>query len=291
MSDASPTGAANTGWHGHLQLDYRLDRHGGGTRTTALDRHHGPLRVLRRLYPEGDAVCHHVLVHPPGGVVGGDVLALDATLAPGSHALITTPGATRFYRSAGPLAVQTVRATLADDARLEWLPLEAIAYPGCAALNQLRFELAPGAQMIGWDVLALGLPAAGQAFDSGHFTQHLALPGVWLERGRISGDDHLLRNSALGLDGHSVLATLWLASGQGLGRVALEALIDSARALIDASPLAGSVGVSAPDARLVVLRALAPQVEPAMRLLQTVWAAWRLQQWQLPACAPRVWRT
>ena len=101
-------------WHAHLQLDYT--RQAG--RTIAHDRHHGPLRVLQRLYPEGDAVCHQVLVHPPGGIVGGDVLALDATLATGSHALITTPGATRFYRSNGPLAEQQVRATLADGARL-----------------------------------------------------------------------------------------------------------------------------------------------------------------------------
>ena len=277
----------NPGWTGHLQLDYRLK----DGRTTALDRHEGPLRVLQRLYPEGDAVCHHVLVHPPGGVVGGDELALDMTLAAGSHAVITTPGATRFYRSAGPLAQQSVQATLADGARLEWLPLESIAYPGCAALNRLQFDLVAGAQMIGWDVLALGLPAAGQAFERGHFTQHLELPGVWLERGRIDGADRLLRDSPLGLAGHSVLATLWLASGAALGRLPIEALIDSARALIDTSALAASAGVSAPHARVIVLRALAHQVEPAMALLRAVWAEWRSLQWGLTPCPPRVWQT
>ena len=174
---------ASAGWHGHLQLDYRRR----GERTIALDRHHGPLRVLQRLYPEGDAICHQVLVHPPGGIVGGDVLALHATLAPGSHALITTPGATKFYRSAGPLAVQRVHADLAPGARLEWLPLETIAYNRCNAQNCLRFTLAPGAQMMGWDVLALGLPAAGQPFVDGCFEQQLALPGVWLSRAALPG--------------------------------------------------------------------------------------------------------
>ncbi len=275
------------GWHGHLQLDY--SRRGG--RTIALDRHHGPLRVLRRLYPEGDAVCHQVLVHPPGGIVGGDVIELDSTLAAGSHALITTPGATRFYRSAGPLAVQQVRATLASGARLEWLPLENIAYRGCQVENRQTFTLAPGAQMIGWDVLALGLPAAGAPFDAGSYLTQLALPGVWLERGRIDGSDRLLLDSPLGLAGHSVLATLWLADGQALGRERGEALIDSARALIEASALPGTAGVTAPDESLLVLRALGHRVEPVMALLQAVWARWRRLHWGLEACAPRVWRT
>ena len=96
-------------WHGQLDLQYTRD----GNRTIALDRHNGPLRVLQRLYPEGDAICHHVLVHPPGGIVGGDVLALNANLAPDTHALITTPGATRFYKSAGDMAEQLVHATVA----------------------------------------------------------------------------------------------------------------------------------------------------------------------------------
>ncbi|MBC7726331.1 MAG: urease accessory protein UreD [Microbacteriaceae bacterium] len=275
------------GWHGHLQLDYHRD----GGRTTALDRHHGPLRVLRRLYPEGEAVCHHVLVHPPGGIVGGDVLELDATLKPGSHALITTPGATRFYRSAGPLAVQQVRATLAAGARLEWLPLETLAYRRCEAENRLRFTLAPGAQMIGWDVLALGLPAANQPFDAGRYLQQLELPGVWLERGRIDGSDRALLDSPLGLAGHTVMATMWLADGGPLGRERTERLIDTARALIDASPLATTAGITATHESLLVLRVLAHRVEPAMALLQAVWAAWRPLHWGLAPCAPRVWRT
>ena len=280
---------ASTGWQGHLQLDYSRR----GQRTIALDRHHGPLRVLQRLYPEGEAVCHQVLVHPPGGIVGGDVLGLDATLAPGSHALITTPGATKFYRSAGPLAVQRVHADLAPGARLEWLPLETIAYNRCQAQNRLRFTLAPGAQMMGWDVLALGLAAAGQPFVEGCFDQQLSLPGVWLEQGRIDGQDRLLLDSPLGLAGHPVMATLWLAEGPGqaLGRERSEALIDAARALIAASALPTTAGVSAPAESLLVLRALAHQVEPVMALLRQVWACWRQLHWGLAPCPPRVWRT
>ena len=299
------------GWQGHLQLDYST-RNG---RTIALDRHHGPLRVLQRLYPEGDAVCHQVLIHPPGGIVGGDVVALAATLSPGSHALITTPGATRFYRSAGPLAVQQVQATVASGARLEWLPLETIAYNRCQVENRLQFNLAPGAQMMGWDVLALGLPAAEQPFVDGSYLQQLSLPGVWLERGRISGTDRLLLDSPLGLAGHSVLATLWLADGvaqadaqtpgqtpgqmpgqtpaqtPGLGRERTEALIDAARALITSSALPATAGVSATAESLLVLRALGHRVEPVMALLQAVWGAWRQLHWGLPPCPPRVWRT
>ncbi|MDH4390540.1 MAG: urease accessory protein UreD [Aquabacterium sp.] len=280
------------GWLGHLQLHYTRD----GARTTAHDRHHGPLRVLQRLYPEGEAICHHVLVHPPGGVVGGDVLELQADLDAGSHAVITTPGATRFYRSDGALARQTVQARVAAGARLEWLPMETIAYRQCQAHNQLHFDLSPGAQMLGWDVLALGLPAAGAAFDAGRFRQQITLPGVWQERGLFDGNDPLLLHSPLGLAGHSVSASLWLAEGMGPGTTTLdrnrtEALVDAARALIDASALPTTAGVSAPHPSLLVLRALGHRVEPVMALLQAVRGAWRQLHWGLGAHPPRVWRT
>ena len=150
-------GTSPMSWHGRLELRYRHDPE--GRRTVGHDRHDGPLRVLASLHPEGPGVCHHVLVHPPGGIVGGDVLEIDVEVQAGAHALITTPGATRFYRSAGPTARQHLRARVASGARLEWLPLETIAYDGVRAVNAMRFELDDGAEMIGWDLLALGLPS------------------------------------------------------------------------------------------------------------------------------------
>lgn len=277
------------GWHATLSLHYT----GDNGRTVALDRHDGPLRVLQRLYPEGPAVCHHVLVHPPGGLVGGDVLALQARLEPGTHALLTTPGATRFYRSTGETALQQVDAVVADGARLEWLPLEAIAYPGCLAQNRLCFELQGTAQMIGWDLTALGLPAAGAGFERGRFQQHLELPGAWLERGLIEAGDTALLDGPLGLAGHRVLGTLWFAAGGPIAPALREALLQAAREAgdADAALAVTTSGCTAPDARVVVLRVLAHRVEPAQRLFAAVWARWREIAWALPACAPRVWRT
>jgi urease accessory protein len=275
------------GWQGQLTLNYRRE----GERCVVHDRHSGPLRVLQSLYPEAPNVCHNVLVHPPGGIVGGDVLRIDVDLTANSHALITTPGATRFYRSLGEEATQTLVAKVGEGARLEWLPLETICHRNTLAENRMRFELAPGAEMIGWDVLALGLPASGEAFDAGRYTQQIELPGVWLERGTVDGSDTRLLQSPLGFAGNSVLATMWFAAGTGLGSARRDALIDAAREVAAAHPLAPRAGCSSPHAEAVVLRVLAQRVEPAMGLLAAVWARWREIAWNLPACTPRVWRT
>ena len=274
-------------WHGHLSLRYARD----GERTIAHDRHEGPLRVLQRLYPEGPAVCHHVLVHPPGGIVGGDRLEIEATLEAGTHALITTPGATRFYRSSGAAAAQHTVLRLAEGARLEWLPLETIAYRGCLGENRVTLELDAGAEAIGWDVLALGLPAAGETFDTGSFWQHLEWPGHWLERGRIDADDKRLLDSPVGLAGHRVIATAWFASGAPLSVSRRDVLREAAREAAAGAPPGLHFGATSPAESVVVLRVLAAQVEPAMALLARVRAAWRLAAWALPAHPPRIWKT
>jgi urease accessory protein len=275
------------GWHGHLKLTYRNK----AKRSVVHDEHNGPLRILQSLYPEGDAICHNVLVHPPGGVVGGDVLQISAHVGTGSHALITTPGATRFYRSTGALAQQMLTAQVDDGARLEWLPLETILYRNTLAENRMRFELASSAEMIGWDVLALGLPASNERFDAGRYTQQIELPGVWLERGTVDGSDSRLLDSPLGWAGRSVLATMWFAAGQAIATPRRDALLDAARETMDADPLRANAGCTAPHAEVVVLRALAHRVEPAMHLLTEVWRRWRALAWSLPATPPRVWRT
>jgi urease accessory protein len=280
------------GWAGRLALTYRSEPwHDGALRTVLRSRHEGPLRVLASLYPEAPAVCHNVLVHPPGGIVGGDTLRIEAELADGAHALVTTPGATRFYRSAGEAALQSIDARVAAGARLEWLPLETIVHSGALAENRMRFELAPGAEMIGWDVLALGLPAAGERFDRGCYTQQIQLPGVWLERARLVAADRRLFESPLGWNGHTVLATLWFAAGAPVADTRRSALLEATRELAAGSALAATAGVSSPHAEAVVLRVLAPRVEPAMALLTQVWSRWRTLAWALAPCAPRVWRT
>jgi urease accessory protein len=278
-------------WQGSLALDYRRDEVHGAARTVVHDRHDGPLRVLASLYPETPGICHNVLVHPPGGLVGGDRLDIAITLAPDAHALVTTPGATRFYRSIGAPATQRLHASIADGARLEWLPLETLAYSGCIGENLMRFELAPGAEMMGWDVLALGLPASDQAFVRGRFTQRIELPGRWLEHGVIDAADARLLDSPLGWAGQRVMGTLWFAAGRALPLERRDALLESARAASDAHVLRDTVGATAVHDGVVVVRALAPRVEPLMALLISVWGAWRSLAWQLPANTPRVWRT
>jgi urease accessory protein len=275
-------------WHATLQLAARRD---DGGRCVVHSQHQGPLRVLKTLHPEDEAIAHQVIVHPPGGIVGGDRLEIALDLQPHAHLVITTPGATRFYRSDGAAGAQQVRARLHANARLEWLPLESIAHSGCLASNHAVFNLDAGAEMIGWDVLALGLPAAGEPFAAGRFTQHLEWPGVWLERGVIRADDARLLHSPLGLAGRSSVATLWFASADALPGARVEALLDAARASVQACGDSCVAGVTALHTRLVVLRALAHRVEPAMALAQAVRAAWRGAAWQLAPTAPRVWRT
>ena len=274
-------------WHASLSLDYTLE----AQRSVLRFAHTGPLRVLKSLYPEGDATCHNVLVHPPGGLVGGDTLEIDVSVGPGAHGLITTPGATRFYRSTGAPAVQRSRLTVAAGGRLEWLPLEAILYSGCLAENYLSFELEPGAELLGWDVTALGLPHAGQPFAQGRFCQHIELPGVWLERGVLAADDTRLLTSPLGLAGQHCMASLFFAAGSALSRERRELALDSARELMQGHALNPTAGVTSPNPQVLVLRVLAPQVEPALALLKQVWACWRQRLWQQPAVLPRIWAT
>ncbi|PUE48016.1 urease accessory protein [Limnohabitans sp. 2KL-1] len=272
-------------WLARLDLDYTLE----AERSVARYLHQGPLRILQSLYPEGDAICHNVLVHPPSGLVGGDTLDMHVSVGAGAHGLVTTPGATRFYRSDAGLATQQVHARLESGARLEWLPLEAIAYNGCDGLNRAVFDLAPGAEMMTWDITALGLPAADLPFAQGTFRQHLEIPGVWLERGTISAADTRLMDSPLGLAGQRCMATLVFAAGSAMSDERIERALACARELLAASELRLMAGATSPHQQVIVLRVLSPVTEPAMQLLRQVWAAWRHEMWGLPGAVPRLW--
>jgi len=273
-------------WNAQLQLHYRLE----ARRTVLEHQHDGPLRILKSLYPEGDGICHNVIIHPPGGLVGGDVLNMSLKVARGAHALVSTPGATRFYASDDAAARQQVRIELDAGARLEWLPLEAIAYPGCQAHNTVQATLGEGAEWLGWDVTALGLPAAEQPFDAGRFNQRLEIPGLWLEQAHLDASDTRLLNSPLGLDGQRCMGTMWLACGTALTRERREHLLDAVRGVLATAPANVQSGATCPNPNMLVLRAVAPLVEPLMALFQCVWGAMRTEAWGLANVSPRIWK-
>jgi urease accessory protein len=278
---ASPHSA----WNARLRLDYALR----GARTVAHFAHEGPLRVLQSLYPEGDAICHNVLVHPPSGLVGGDVLEIQVHVQAGAHSLITTPGATRYYRSTGPWAAQELSAHVQPGARLEWLPLETIAYNDCRGINRSVFTLESGAELLAWDITALGLPEAQLPFAHGQFLQHMEVKGFWLDKGLIDAQDRRLMDGPLGLSQYRCLGTLVLACGTAIDSTRAAQALAAARECVAAHSLHLSAGVTQAGAHVLVLRVLAPLVEPAMELLRMVWTTWRKTMWDMPAPPPRIW--
>jgi urease accessory protein len=222
-------------------------------------------------------------------LVGGDTIDIQVSVEQGAHGLVSTPGATRFYKSGGYPALQQLTAHVADQARLEWVPLEAIAYNECEATNRAFFHLAPSAELITWDVTALGLPSSDQAFTQGHFQQHLEIPSVWLERGNVQGNDERWLNSPLGLAGHKCFASLVFACGSPIASDRVESALEAARSIIETSPLKLQAGITCAHPQVIVMRVMSPLVEPTMDLLKQVWATWRHTLWELPSEPPRIW--
>ncbi|MFY7870936.1 MAG: urease accessory protein UreD, partial [Limnohabitans sp.] len=148
---------------------------------------------------------------------------------------------------------------------------------------------APTAELMAWDLTALGLPNAQQPFVSGRFQQHLEIAEVWLERGLLDAQDERLMNGPLGLAGHRCMGTLVFAAGSAIAADRAERALEAARDALEASPLRLQAGATQPHPRVIVLRVVAPVVEPAMQLLRPVWAAWRQVLWGLPGNVPRLW--
>jgi urease accessory protein len=221
--------------------------------------------------------------------VGGDRLDIAIDVQPGAHLLVTTPAATRFYRSVAGEAAQVVQAQVAPGARLEWLPQETLAYPACDARNEVRLSLAPGASLFATEVLGLGLPAAGEPYATGRMLQHLEITGQWLDRGRLDAADRALLSGPCGLAGHPILGTLVFAQTMPLDDAA--ALLDDARALLDGVPRAGVTVLNSPRGAVLLARVVGDEVEPVTLALRRVRALWRERLWQLPSADPRIWST
>jgi len=279
---SAPTGDSRTGhgWTARLELEYgrRVER------TVLIRNHHrGPLSVQKPLYPEGE-VCHTYLLHPPAGVVGGDILDIKIVAGKGSRVLVTTPGATRFYRSLGTKALQKQQLTVGEDAELEWFPQDSIIFPGSHALINTRVDLATSARFIGWEVLCLGLPVNNQRFVSGSLQSALTLyrneVPVFLDRLMVRDKRDL--DSCVGLRGFPVVATF-------VATCEHKELLPLLREQQSQEP--GSLyGVTLIDG-LIVARYLGFSTFSARALLTELWKILRPSVMGREVCLPRIWKT
>ena len=225
------------GWQATLDLQFQFL---GGKTTLASRRHVGPLTVQRPFYPEAET-CHLYLLHPPGGIVGGDELTISATIDADCHTLITMPGASKFYRSSGAQARLQQTLTLAENSTLEWLPQDAIFFPGANAALSTAFHLAASSTLLAWDLLCLGRPVIGEAFSHGALANRLE---VW-----VDGSPLLIERLSLA-DGQLACVAQQPWVGTMLFYPANETLLEGVREKL--TPLANYAGATLTDGLLAV---------------------------------------
>jgi urease accessory protein len=269
-------------WRASLALEFERR----GERSVLASRtHDGPLVVQKALYPEGGAVCHAIVVHPPAGIAGGDELAIAVRAHRGAHALLTTPGAGKWYRSAGPWAHQHVTLDVEAASAVEWLPQETIVYDGARADIRWEAHLAAEARLIAWDIVCLGRTGSGERFDKGQcrIETRVVRDGrlAWLERGRIEPGS-AVASSPAGLDGAPVLGTM----------IAAAPAIDDAclAACREVAPRSGQSAVTRLPG-LIVARHRGDSTEAARMYFVELWKRLRLPIVGREAIEPRIWRT
>ena len=273
-------------WEATLKLAFTSP---SAARTTLTRREHsGPLRVQKALYPEGERICHAVIVHPPGGIAGGDRLLIEAAVEANAHALITTPGATKWYKANGKQSAQQVEVRVAADAVLEWLPQETIVYDQADTLSTTRIELDAGALYLGWEILCLGRTASGESFTGGRHRQRFSIRQagtlLWNEQGAIAGGGAELA-SPVGFAGATVCATLLAA-----GRPVSQALLDQARESLAEHGAAPRTALTRLP-NLVAARYLGPSSEEAKQVFADLWKVLRPALAGCSAVTPRLWNT
>lgn len=275
------TAPAHGPWKASLSLGF--SQRGGRTVLTS-ERHHGPLVIQRPFYPDESGGCHVYLLHPPGGVVGGDSITFEAKLGPGCEVLFTTPGATKYYRTAGLRAEQRQSLAVAQAGFLEWFPQETIVYEGSDVSLQTTVQLAKGASFVGWEIVCLGRRAGDQRFDSGRVRQRFEVSDesgpLVLDRALYAAKSPLL-TAPWGLAGASVIGVLLIAHATQELVERIRAGWEGVSALLSATLVNG----------VVICRYLGQSANEAKTLFTQAWLlAKAALSGHIPQ-VPRIWST
>jgi len=297
-ASAAPEPAV-AGWDATLAIAFVAI---GGATVLLRNGQRGPLAVQRPFSPEGRDVSHVTLLHPPGGLVGGDRLSIGVEVGEGAHALLTTPAAAKHYRSAGPMARQEQRFVVAGGGTLEWLPHETILFDGAVSELRTRVDLAAGASFIGIDLICFGLPARAERFTRGRCRQRLEVwrgdYPVFVERGDFDGGAQV-HGARWGLHGAPIMGTLVAAPGLPADHEAVAAVRDLGVALPGGDLGAvtrldwGAAGTTdgTDDRSVLCCRYLGASAERGVRYLREAWRILRPPLLGRPPVAPRIWAT
>ena len=268
------------GWIAELNLNFSK----GKEKTFLSKRNHvGPLTVQRPFYPEGE-ICHLYLLHPPGGIVGGDSLSVKSNSEEFSKALVTMPGATKIYRtSLNRLSNLYQNIIVQNEAIMEWLPMETIIFPGAFSNISTKFSLYGNAKIAAWEIQCLGRPAIKEKFTTGKINLNFE---VWRDDKPIIIDEFKVDESNLnniaGLRGYPVVGTFILSVND-------EVTIKKIRDLIPENDLYVA-GVTQMD-YLIIIRFLSYKTNLIQEIFRNIWAKTRHLVVGRNASPPRIWST
>ena len=274
-------------WEARLDLDFNAVK---GRSYLAKKLHIGPLVLQKTLHPEGQAVCHGVVIHPPGGVAGGDELTLNVALDAQANVLLTTPGAGKWYKANGQFAKQHLQFDLQDNACVEWLPQENILFNGSQVKFSSTVNLALKAKYAGWEILCLGRQAQHEEWLTGVVKQKVTIRRegklIWNERAFLNPNQRTFK-SMVGLKSNAVTGSFVIAAGPVPAEV-----LDACRAIkpqlsLDAD---AQYGVTAlPE--IFAARYTGQSSQCAKSYFEKLWACLRPWYVERNVVRPRIWNT
>lgn len=268
----------NKNWTGQLELGFSLKE---GRSILSKCNHSGPFLVQRSFYSRDDLSTPHVyLLHPSGGLVGGDRLVLFTHLEPGSCALLTTPGSSKFYSTNGMYALQEYTFNLQKNSILEWIPQSSIFFSKTKAKIKTIFNLEEGSKIIAFEMLCFQntrLHSNPEEVDN--FLQVVLPSSVGLrDRFRVNELDYMSK-----LNGFQISALFFAVPSD-------EVILKKVRKLMK-SMLNTYIGGATLLDELLIVKLLGNNNQKLNELLHSMWSVARLNIIGKKSVIPRIWFT